>query len=111
MYVYLISTGAYSSYNVEYIAIHKRKFKEEELKSIMENVKKEYVNGGYPTEDYHVVDSKVESILIAKLDASGFKVVFPVGEFHYNDYSKVEDISADIPWRAKGEHSVHRERF
>ena len=101
MYLYIVSSGEYSDYDLTFFALHERKFTEEEMKSIIEELKKNYIAKGYPTEDYHVEDSKIEEEFLAILRNKGFRIGYAVGEFHLLSYSKMDDLRAEIPWMAR----------
>ena len=67
------------------------------MDAIIEETKTNYVAKGYPTEDYKVANGKIEEEFTAILEAKGFKIVYAVGEFHLCSYSKLDDLSAEVP--------------
>lgn len=103
MYIYMVSSGEWSDYQVEYFAVHKERFTEEQLKVIMEEVKQKYIEKGYPTDDYKVDSRKLDEEFVTVLHDRGFQIVYPSGEFHLLSYSKMSDLSTDVPWM-EGDH-------
>jgi len=101
MYLYVVSSGKYSTYNLEYFAVHQEKFTEEQLKAIMEEVKQSYIQKGHPTEDYKVDDNLLDKEFRDILRSKGFSIVYPSGEFHLLSYSKMEDLRAEVPWDSR----------
>lgn len=105
IHVYFVSEGEYSDYSVNYIAIHTKKFTEKQMTTIIEEIKKEYIKTGEPTEKYRVNTSKVKEIAKEILEKHGFVLGFPSGEFHLDNYSKMDGLRAFVPWRVQGEPS------
>ena len=100
-YVYIVSSGSWSDYEIEYFAVHQERFSDEALKAIMEEVKQNYIQKGYPTEDYKVDHSLLETEFLAVLHKKGFSIVYPSGEFRLLSYSKMDDLSAEVPWDSR----------
>lgn len=94
LFIYIISTGAYSSYSVECLAISKRKWSDVELDKLIDIVKTNYINKGNPNGEYQVDNSQLWNELDLVLTKNGFSIVYPAGEFHYDDYSSMEDLCA-----------------
>ncbi len=93
LWIYLISTGVYSSYVIEGIAVHNQKFSSDELKKMMREVKRRYLNSGCSTKKHFVDEVKVGQILNEFLLEKEFQIIYPVGEFHYGNRSNLEDLS------------------
>jgi len=101
-YIYIVSTGEYSDYGVEFFAVHKKKFIPEEMQKMIDKAKENYVKTGKPTDDYAVEDSAFEDEFKKVLIAEGFQIVYAIGEFHLLSYSKMDDLRAFVPWRSAG---------
>lgn len=80
IYVYLISSGAYSDYTVERVALHMRKFNEAELNGIAEEMNRQVK----PDWDGRNLDAdKVDEVL----KQHGFIIKYPVGELNEDTIS------------------------
>lgn len=98
MYIYIISTGVYSDYQVDCLAANPKRYTKAELETLVNEIKNEYKKRGYSTRKYEVEDDKVDEIFYEKLTKNGFKMIYPAGEFHHSDYSCFDDIRAYVPW-------------
>jgi hypothetical protein len=83
MYCYLISSGCFSDYTVNQVAIHEKHFTLDELKQISDDVKIIY-----SAIKYRGIDKReaIQALFEDRLRDYGFKVVYPVGEFAFYDY-------------------------
>lgn len=100
MYIYLISSGAYSDYAVDRVAAHEKKCSQEYLDALVSTTISIYKEGGHPVARNRVKQDVVEQILSDVLRENGFHVVYPVGEFSTTTYNCLEDIRASVPWEA-----------
>lgn len=101
MYLYIVSSGEHSDYELEFFALHEQQFTEEEMEQILNETKVNYISKGYRTDDYCVENLKLEEEFKSALRSKGFKIVYPVGEFHLLNYDKLGDLKASVPWNVK----------
>ena len=93
MYIYLVSSGSYSDYGVEFLAVNEVRFSEGEMLALVEEVKEGY-RGKHLTN--RTEDRKLEEELIAILRKNKFQIIYPVGEFHYDGY--LDSLDSSVPW-------------
>ena len=74
LYIYIISSGCYSGYNVNALMANSKRLNKDELKSLEDRAKVYFANNS---------KGSLEAFLIAE----GFTVIYPTGEFHSGDYS------------------------
>lgn len=98
IYFYLVSEGEYSTYTVEYLLYHTKRFHRDELYEIIEEMKKRYIAQGGNTETYSVDEKMMHQIFKEIIEERGFKIIYPAGEFHLAENGLMDNYRTGTPW-------------